>query len=339
MRRVGGLWPQVTAFDNLLSATRRAAQGKRHQRHVARFLIEREPMLLGLRRSLLDGSYTPGRLSTFVIHDPKLRTIGVAPFRDRVVHHAVIDVLEPVLDRRMIDATFACRRGKGTHAALDRAQTLVRRHAWFLKMDVAQYFASVPHAVVMEAVTRIIKDRRVLALFERIVIGGGRADTPGRGLPIGNLTSQWFANLVLGRLDHHVLQRMHLAGYLRYLDDFVMFAETRQQLQEAQAEVTEVLASLGLRPKTRATMLGRSGEGLPFLGFVLYPAVRRVRPDNRKRIVQRWKRRLWEYRQGVLEEEALADAVRSMMVHLEHGTTRGWRRRWCTVLEGRGPPG
>lgn len=337
MRRVGGLWPRVTAFDNLLAATRRAARGKRRQAHVARFLVEREPRLLELRRELLAETYQPGPLASFVIHDPKVRTIGVAPFRDRVVHHAVIDVLEPVLDRRMLHATFACRRGKGTHAALDHAQRLVRRHRWFLKMDVAQCFASMPHAVVMEALSRTVKDRPLLRLVGRIVDAGGGKQDPTRGLPIGNLTSQWLANLVLGALDRDVVERMRMPGYVRYMDDWVLLCDDRERLREARVEIEELLVGLGLRAKASATMLAPTRDGLPFLGFMLFGAVRRIRPENRRRIVRRWRLRLWQWRHGQLDEPALADCVRSMMAHLEHGTTRGWRRRWCAALEGRGP--
>ncbi|MCA9707835.1 MAG: group II intron reverse transcriptase domain-containing protein, partial [Myxococcales bacterium] len=274
-------------------------------------------------------------------HDPKRRTISVAPFRDRVVHHAVIDVLEPVLDRRMVHPSFACRRGKGTHAALDHVQALARRHRWFLKMDVAQYFASVPHQVALAAVARIIKDRAVLRLLRRIVEAGGSPGVPGhgpgRGLPIGNLTSQWLANLVLVPLDRHVVEGMRMPGYARYLDDVVLLHDDPARLHAARGEVEAVLARLGLRAKPGATMLARTRDGLPFLGFSVFPAVRRVRPANRRRVVARWKQRLWQWRRGDLGEEALADTVRSMMAHLEHGTTRGWRRRWCTALAGRGP--
>jgi RNA-directed DNA polymerase len=337
MRRVGKLWPRVTAFENLLCATRRAARGKRGQACVARFLAERERYVLQLQREILAETYQPGPTSSFVIHDPKQRTISVAPFRDRVIHHAIIDVLEPVLDRRMLHATFACRRGKGTHAALDHAQRLVRRYAWFLKLDVERFFASVPHTVVMETLARIVKDRALLRLVARILAAGGGDGEPGRGLPIGNLTSQWLANLVLGAVDHAVVERLRVPGYVRYMDDHVLLADDRERLREAGAEVEAVLATLGLRAKASATMLAPTRDGLPFLGWLLWPAVRRVRPENRRRVVRRWKQRLWQWRQGEIDEQALADGVRSMMAHLEHGTTRGWRRRWCAALEGRGP--
>jgi len=327
----------VTAFDNLLAATGRAARGKRDQQQIARFLAEREPRLLELQRELLAETYHPGPLSTFVICDPKRRTISVAPFRDRVVHHAIMGVLEPVFDRRMIHASFACRRGKGTHAALDHAQRLVRRHQWFLKMDVQQFFASIPHAVALGTVERMVKDRAVLRLLERIVRAGGRSDAPARGLPIGNLSSQWLANLVLGPLDRQMVEGMRMPGYVRYVDDFVLFSDDREQLRDARAEVGEVLAGLGLEAKASATILAPTRDGLPFLGFMVFAAMRRVRPANRRRVLRRWKLRLWQWRHGQLSDEALADCVRSMMAHLEHGTTRGWRRRWCAALEGRGP--
>lgn len=121
------------------------------------------------------------------------------------------------------------------------------------------------------------------------------------------------------------------------MDDFVLLAHDRARLQAARGSVQEVLADLGLRAKARATMLAPTRDGLPFLGFVVFPAIRRIRPANRRRVQRRWKLRLWQWRQGELSEAALADSVRSMVAHLEHGTTRGWRRRWCAALEGRGP--
>ena len=305
---------------------------------MARFLVERERLLLKLQRELLAGRYRPGPMTRFVIHDPKLRTISVALFRDRVVHHAVVDVLEPILDRRMIHASFACRQGKGTHAAhaaLDYAQRLVRRHGWFLKMDVARCFASIPHALVMTTLARIIKDRAVLGLIEQIVEVGG--ELPGCGLPVGNLTSQWLANLVIDGVDREAVERLRVPGYLRYMDDFVSFADNRQTLRGARAALEQRLEAMGMRAKARATMLAPTRDGLPFLGFLLFPALRRIRPANRKRVVQRWKLRQWQWREGELNEAALADCVRSMMAHLEHGTTRAWRRRWCAQLERGGP--
>lgn len=221
MRRVGNLWPSIVSFANLTRAARRAALGKCEVAGVARFLADLEPNVLRLQRELEAGEWRPGQAFTFEIHDPKTRTITAAPFRDRVVHHALIDVLEPHLERRMVHESFACRRGKGTHTALRHARSLVRRHRWFLKLDVRKCFASLDHSVVCLAFARVLKDRRALDLIECIVRSGGK---DGVGLPIGNLTSQWACNLVLDQLDHQVKEHLCIPGYVRYMDDFVLFA-------------------------------------------------------------------------------------------------------------------
>jgi hypothetical protein len=135
-------------------------------------------------------------------------------------------------------------------------------------------------------------------------------------------------------VDRLMTEQLRVPGYVRYMDDFVLFANERDRLREARVQIERRLAALGLCAKDRATMLTLTREGVPFLGFLLFPAIRRVRSANRQRIVQRWKHRLWQWRQGALAEQALADCLRSMTAHLEHGTTRAWRRRWCAALEG-----
>jgi hypothetical protein len=337
-RRVGNLWTDVTAFGNLLQAARRAARGKRRQPVVATYLERLEYRSLVLQAALLDKSYRPGPTTRFVIHDPKRREITVAPFVDRVVHHALIDVVEPHFDRRMIAHTYACRRGKGTHAALDHAQRCVRHNRWFLKLDIAQCFPSLRHRVVLETVSRVVKDRDVLGLFRTVVCHPG-GDADGQGLPIGHLTSQWLANLVLARLDRYATETLRVPAYLRYMDDFVLFSDDKAQLREAWTAVAHfVTAKLGVSLKTRASILAPTRDGLPFLGFRSYPALRRLRPENSRRSYRRLKTRLWEYREGLITEDQLADATRSTMAHLEAGTTRALRRRWCRYLAPRGPP-
>ena len=324
MRRRGGFWPTVTSFDNLQRAALRAARGKRRKLGIARFLADLEPEILALQRALRAGTWRPGRPTTFEIHDPKRRTITAAPFPDRVVHHALIDVLEPVLDARMIEDSFACRRGKGTHAALDRGQRLLGRFGWFLKLDVAGFFGSLDHGVVLETLQRVLKDRAVLELCETIVRAGG---PHGTGLPIGNLTSQWFANLTLDRLDHHVKERLGVRGYLRYMDDFVLFADTKPELSSARAALEAFLATpLHLRLKERATILAPASEGLPFLGWRVYRGMRRLRPQNLRRVKARLRRRGWQLRTGEIDEECFVAALRASVEHLRHGSTRALRR-------------
>ncbi|MEM7311052.1 MAG: reverse transcriptase/maturase family protein [Planctomycetota bacterium] len=335
MRRASGLWPRIVAFDNLCASARRAARGKRRVAGAARFLADLEPRVLTLQGRLANGAWRPGRAFNFVIHDPKRRTITAAPFEDRVVHHALMDVLEPVLDRRMLQESFACRRGKGTHAALRHARSLVRRHAWFLKLDIEHCFESLAHGVVLETVARVVKDRRVLELCGHIVHAGG---IERRGLPIGNLSSQWFANLVLDRIDHFIKERLRVRGYVRYMDDFVLFADAKDPLARAYEAVEAfVHGRLKLRLKERATILAPVRQGLPFLGWRIHRGTTRLRPENLRRTRRRLKRRLQQYHAGQIDEGQLASSVRSVTEHLRHGNTLFLRRGWNRSLEGEGP--
>lgn len=325
MRRIGGVWDEIVSFTNLLRATTRAAAGKRTTKGVAAFLARREPELLALQRELVLGTWRPGEPTTFVIWDPKVRTITAAPFRDRVVHHALIDVLEPWLDRRMVPHSFACRRGKGQHRALRYAQRLLRQHAWFLKLDVRGFFPSLAHDVVLATLERVVKDRRALALCEVLVRHGGER---GSGLPIGNLTSQWFANLVLDRMDHWLVEELRVPGYVRYMDDFVLFGSDKVSLRGWLGEVTAFLAGLQLAVKERATLLAPATQGLPFLGCRSYRGTVRLRPENLARCRARLRRRQWQFDQGQLDEARLAAAVRAGLAHMKHANTLGLRRSW-----------
>ncbi|MBI4614506.1 MAG: group II intron reverse transcriptase domain-containing protein [Planctomycetes bacterium] len=334
MRRVGNLWPSIVAFDNLLRAARVAARGKRRSVAALRFLERLEPEVLALQRELEAGSYRPGPTITFQILDPKARTIAVSPFRDRVVHHALVDPLEPIFERRMIADSYACRRGKGTHAALRRAQEFLRRYEYFLKLDVEHFFETVSHDVALDTLARIIKDRNVLDLLEKIVRTHIVPGHGGRAIPIGALTSQWIANLVLDRLDHHVKEKLRTPAYLRYMDDFVLFAHGKARLSDARREVEDYLGdTLRLRLKEKATILAPAWQGLPFLGFRLYRGLVRVRPENARRSRARIAHREGQFRRGEIDETQLAGAVRSVVAHLDHGTTRALRRRWFEPIE------
>lgn len=258
----------------------------------------------------------------------------MADFRDRVVHHAVIDRLEPILDRRLIATSFACRRGKGNHAALRCARDLVRRHRYYLKLDVRKCFESLDHDVVLDTLGRIVKDRRVLRLLEVIVRATPAEGRTGVGLPIGNLTSQWLANLVLGRLDHFVKGPLRVPGYVRYMDDFVLFDGDKSALRGHYGEVAAFLGStLRLELKARATRLAPVHEGLSFLGWRIYPGTIRLASANRRRAIRRVRHRHHEYATGRRSEESYAACVRSLVEHLRHGDTLSLRRSWFPSLD------
>src|SRR5579872_4044821 len=169
MKRYGNLWDRFIRWDNLVLAARKARRGKRRRPVVLRFDFHQEWQLLRLQRELEEGRYRPGPFTTHWIDRPKRRLISAAPYRDRVVHHALMNVLEPLLERHMHPASFACRRGKGTHAAADRLQQLMRRQRFALPCDIRKFFPSIDHELLKECVRRLVKDRRVLLLMDQIV--------------------------------------------------------------------------------------------------------------------------------------------------------------------------
>jgi RNA-directed DNA polymerase len=330
MRRIGGVWDTITSFHNLCRAARNAARGRHGVKGVARFLDRLEPEALRLQRELQQASWRPGMPTRFTVHDPKVREITAAPFRDRVVHHALIDPLEPSFDRRMVSHSYACRRGKGQHAALRQARRLVRAFPWFLKLDVQGFFPSLRHDVVLDTLARLVKDRAALGLCEVIVRHGGAG---GCGLPISHLTSQWFANLVLDRIDHWLVEELRVPGYVRYMDDFVLFGAERESLRGWRVAIEDRLAGLGLRLKDRATILAPAGQGLPFLGFCVYRGMLRLRPGNLRRSRARLRHRVWQFRQGRFDEARLADCARSVIAHMAVGNTLALRRAWFAGTE------
>jgi hypothetical protein len=318
-------WEEITSFSNLCRAAKRAARCKRRVAGAARFLERLEPEALALQRELLAGRWLPSRPVQFTIHDPKERVITAAPFRDRVVHHALIDPLEARLDAALPPHSFACRRGMGTHKALAHARELVRRHSHFLKLDIQKCFESMRHAMVLETIAPLVDDAPTLELCRRVL--GGAEQVLGRGLPIGNLTSQWFANLVLGRIDSFVIEDLGRPGYVRYMDDFALFADDKQRLRADLERIEEFVRDrLGLALKERATILAPVSQGMPFLGWRIYRGVTRLRPENARRTRRRLRHRRWEFRSGRIAAGRYAAAVQSVLAHLDHGNTLGWRR-------------
>lgn len=303
MKRVGHLWPELTSFRHLLRAARISARGKRFRPSVLAFHADLEPNLFDLQRRLVDHTWRPGRFRDFYIHDPKKRLISAAPYRDRVVHHALVGVLEPIWERCFIADSYASRKGKGTHAAMRRCQHFARRHRWAWKADVRQFFPSIDHEILMGQLARKVKDPNVLRLARTIIEHAPSTEaephwfpqddlfTPSerrKGLPIGNQTSQFFANVHLDPLDHFVKERLRLPGYIRYVDDFVAFADDKSALHEARRQVIDFLAGLRLRLHPTKDAIFPVKQGIRFVGYRVWPTHVKLPADN----VHRFRRRL-----------------------------------------------
>jgi len=343
MKTYKNLYPSIYNFENLYLAFRAARKGKRQRSAVASFEFDLEHNLLRLESELRDQSYRPGSYTNFYIYEPKRRLVSAAPFRDRVVHHALCQVIEPIWEMRFIDTSFACRVGKGTHRALDQCHAWVRKYPYAFHGDIVKYFPSIDHQILRGLLARRIADRQTMWLIDRILDSGAgilageypMTYFPGddlfaaarpRGLPIGNLTSQFWANVYLHELDRFVKHQLRCPAYLRYMDDFVLAAEDKARLQVWKDAVRDFLAThlrLVLHPKKSLVFPAR--VGVDFCGFHIYPSRRRLRRSNVRRFVSRLRRQREAYRRGELSLDEMSTSVRSWVAHAEHGDT--WRLR------------
>ncbi len=353
MKRYGDLHDQVTSWENLVLVARKARRGKRARQEVRAFNFDQEARLLRLGEELRDGTYTPGAFRTHRITRPKPRLISAAPYRDRVVHHALMNVLEPILDRHMHPDSYACRRGKGTHAAVDRLQTLMRRNTHVLQCDIRQFFPSIDHQIMKGVFRRLVKDTRTLELMDRIVDAGAAPNptsdwfagddlfTPAaraRGLPIGNLTSQWFSNWLLCGLDHTLSSRLGFGSYVRYCDDFLVLSNDRAALSRARGFIREHLEGLRLRLHEGKLAIRPAHAGVTFLGFRAWPSHRLLRKPAiramRRRV--RWMRS--ESRAGRIGYDHIKPRLVAWLGHARQADSRQLITRlskeWAFVRDG-----
>ena len=342
MKRVGGLWAELTSFANLLAAAEAAAAGKRKRPDVAAFEINLEPELIRLRRELLDGSYRPGGYRTFTILDPKPRRISAAPFRDRVVHHALTRILEPVFERRFSRNSFACRVGMGTHKALEQARAGTAKYSYALKCDVRKYFASIDHEILNEQLARAVKCKPTLDLAAKIIAGSNPQEEvvqyfPGddlftpfdrrRGLPLGNQSSQFFANVYLDGLDRLIDEKLRPGVWARYVDDLVLFDGDKQRLRAMREAMERQLDEARLTLHAGKSRIHCCAEGVTFLGWRLFPGRARLVRGNVVRFGRRMKRLQRDFAAGSVEWERVEQGVRAWIAHAAFGDTLVLRER------------
>ena len=341
MKRLGDCWEQLVSFENLLLAYRKARRGKGRSVEVARFGIDLEKELFRLQDELTKGDYQPGSYRLFAIYERKPRLIAAAPFRDRVVRHAVMNAIEPTLDRTFIHDSYACRKGKGVHKAVDRYQAWSKRFRYVLKMDVMRYFSSIDHGLLKLKLSRRVKDRETLQLLNRIIDTSPRTDQPlpafpgddlltplerPRGIPIGNLTSQFFANLFLDDLDHFLKEKLRLSAYLRYVDDLLVLGDDKDSLHEVAAVVKDQLLELRLWLHPHKAHIMPTRQGVDVFGYRIFPQRRQLRNDNGHRFARKLRRMAQAYAEGRMSWEQINPSVQSWIGHAQHGETLGLRR-------------
>jgi len=313
VKSYGGLFGRIVQPANLLAAMWRAARGKRYRGPVARFLADAKLELERLRWELTLGTYRPRPLTQFSILDPKPRVISCADFRDRVVHHAVCAHVAPAIERRLIDDNYACRIGKGSHRAVLRARQFARRYGYWLRLDIRHYYANINHEILLAKLGRLFRERALRELLEIVVRHPVPGGAPGRGLPIGSLTSQWFANLYLDETDHWIKETCRAPGYVRYMDDFAVWADSRSFLWAMAADLRDRLESeLRIEMKEEATLLAPCSEGMPFLGYRVFPGIVREKHARIRRRRRLLRLREAQFDRAEITEGQLQACVRSM---------------------------
>ena len=289
MKREGHLLEKAVAMDNLQRAYYLAQRGKTDRPEVLAFRANLHANLSAVGHDLRTGAYVFGPYRQFRVYDPKERVITVAPFRDRVTHHTLMQVCDASFERYTIFDSYACRKGKGSQRAVMRAQHFSLRFKWFLKLDIARYFDSIDHDILLHRLARRFKERPLLSLFRSLVTS--YAVSLGKGLPIGNLSSQYFANHYLGYLDHWVKEARGVRGYVRYMDDFILWHDDKSGLKGLLSAIKTFLSeSLALRVKP-AVLLNRTAAGVPFLGYRVFPG----RLGLTRRSATRFRRKYREY--------------------------------------------
>ena len=340
MKRYGNLYPKIIEFNNLFLAAHKAQLGKRYRDNVLDFNFNLEREIFNLQQELKDKTYQPGAYRTFHITDPKSRLISAAPYRDRVVHHALCNIIVPIFERTFIRDSYANRIGFGTHRSLRRFIQFVRSSSYILQCDIKKYFPSIDHEILKELIRRKIKCSDTLWLIDAIIDNSNQQETvieyfPGddlltplarrKGLPIGNLTSQFYANIYLSGFDHFIKEKLKVAKYVRYVDDFALFSDDRDFLAKARRKIEAYLAKLRLKIHPIKSQLFATKYSATFLGFRILPDRIRVRNSNLHRGRRRLRKLQLEYARGKMSWSQISQSLQSWVAHLEHGDT--WQLR------------
>lgn len=313
------VYENIISLSNLLLAWYGFLRGKSRKLEVMEFSRNLEDNFFSLYFDLKNGKYQHGAYKSFFVFDPKKRHINKAPVRDRVLHHAIIRVIEPIFNSRFVFDSYACRNDKGAHAALERLYKFGwklsqnnTKTVWVLKCDIKSFFNSIDHEILKNMLARQIQDQRALNLFRIIIDSFNREKN--NGLPLGNLTSQLFANIYLNELDQFIKMTLRARYYIRYCDDFIILDRDRELLLSYIGKISDFLnANLKLELHPKKVFIRKYHQGVDFLGFVCFPHHRILRTKTKRRMLRK------------LEEQFNKNSFISYLGLVKHSRSRGVR--------------
>ena len=318
------MFDQIISLDNLLYAWKEFKRGKTKKLDVQKFEFDLESNIYDLRYELKNKKYIHGQYTSFFVRDPKLRHIHKATVRDRVMHQALFRILYPIFDKRFIYDSYSCRMNKGTHRGMRQLANFVRKEsnnyskvAFALKCDIKKFFANIDQAILFKLISRHIDCKDTLWLVQSIV--NSFAVSLGRGLPLGNVTSQLFANIYLNELDQFIKRKIGARHYLRYCDDFIILSDSRNYLQDLIKYLDCFLNSrLNLRLHPNKISIRKLSYGIDFLGYIVKPHYSIIRTKTKKRVLKRINYQKERYLKGNITEFSFCQIIESYLGILQH---------------------
>ena len=332
------LYEQIYDLDNLNLAWIKAKKGKTKKRYVKRFGKNLEGNLLELQKELKEEIYSPRKLKNFVLRDPKTRKISKSAFRDRVIHHALCNIITPLFEKSFIYDPHANQIGKGTHKALERLDKFKRKvsknntqDCYVLKADIKHYFEDVNHEVLIKILDKKIKDEKVIWLIRQVLENFRERErersSPNKGMPLGNLTSQFFANVYLNELDQFVKHALKVKYYIRYVDDFVMLHKSKEQLEIWKNRIDNFLnEELKIMLHPNKSQILKLEKGIKFLGFRVFYHHKLIRKSNLNDFDKKFNQMKFLFNEGFLTREKVFESIEGWMAYARHGNTYKYRR-------------
>lgn len=326
MKRQNNLFENIIDYNNIRLAFLKALRGNRNSPAAINYCQNVDKNLAILQNKLSSLKPDWGGYISFQIFDPKLRTISTAPFEQRIMHHAIMNIIELILERQMIFHSYACRKGKGTHAAVIYAFNQCKVSPYFLKLDIRKYFDSINHGILKSKLDRLLKDSRAITLLNGIIDSYNTQE--GKGVPIGNLTSQFFANMYLAGMDHYILEKLKPSAYCRYMDDFVIWANSLKQLKEINGKINEYVNN-SLNLNVKPAVFGKTDYGLPFLGFLIKKNGIYLMQKSKRRVKERILEISSLLHKDIITEEKASQRVQSVFAAITLARTNTFRKKLC----------
>ncbi len=324
MKRAGNLIHKIADFENLQLAFYKARKSKEAKQDVIDYRKNLNNNLLLLQKQILTTKVEVGNYYFFTIYDPKRRQICAASFPERVLHHAIMNVCHYVFEQQQIFDSYATRKNKGTYVALHRAECFQKNNKWFLKLDIRKYFDSIDHKILFTMLQRKFKDRNLLQIFKQII--ESYQTKKGKGLPIGNLTSQYFANYYLSFADRYIQQELKISSYVRYMDDMVLWNNNKEKLLQTGKKIVKFL-SVKLSLKLKTYTLNSNAHGLSFLGYRIFADKIKLNTRSKKRFIRRVKQYEYNLRNNLWTQQEYQKHILPLLAYIRYAETKELRKK------------